>query len=217
MPVASPANLETDHRLLEAAGEVFAEKGFHKATIREICRRADANVAAVNYHFGNKEGLYAAVLKYARRCAARSPAPDDGVPESELQEQLREFIHNFLQRIFDTGRPAWLAKLMAREMVEPTRVLDKIVQEQIAPNHARLRRIIRGIVGEDVDEEGVRHSALSIVGQCVFYRQGRAVIERLYPEQKFGQKDIERLAEHITLFSLGALKEVQHARKPATR
>jgi AcrR family transcriptional regulator len=213
MPVAAPVNLETDHRLLEAAGEVFAEKGFRDATIREICARADANVAAVNYHFGDKEGLYAAVLKYARRCASHPLVSDNGEHSKPPQERLHEFVHNYLLRIFDNGRPAWHARLMAREMLEPTRALDKIVTEQVGPNHARLRGIIREIVGNEVSDETIRHCALSVVGQCVFYNRGRPVIERLYPEQKFTPRDIERLADHITAFSLGALKEIRRSAK----
>ena len=54
---------DTRERLLKAATEVFAEHGFEKATIREICRRADANVAAIHYHFGDKKQLYAAIFE----------------------------------------------------------------------------------------------------------------------------------------------------------
>jgi TetR/AcrR family transcriptional regulator, regulator of cefoperazone and chloramphenicol sensitivity len=63
--------LVTRQRLLEAAGEVFADLGFRSATVRDICRRADANIAAVHYHFGDKEQLYAAAVHYAHLCATR--------------------------------------------------------------------------------------------------------------------------------------------------
>ena len=53
----------TRDKLIEAAGSVFAERGYRAATIREICRRAGANVAAVNYTFGDKMGLYTEVLR----------------------------------------------------------------------------------------------------------------------------------------------------------
>src|SRR5579872_793581 len=94
----------TREHLLEAAAEVFAEAGFRTATVREICQRAGANIAAVNYHFGDKEKLYRAVLKDSFRIAmARYPA-DLGLPARATPEQrLRAFVLSFLMRIFSTG------------------------------------------------------------------------------------------------------------------
>ena len=58
----------TRDRLLMAAGEVFAEKGFDKATVREICQAANVqNIAAVNYYFGDKERLYIESVKRAHQ------------------------------------------------------------------------------------------------------------------------------------------------------
>jgi len=55
----------TEKRLLEAAGEIFAEHGYRAATIHQICQRAGANIAAVNYHFSDKEQLYHEVIRYS--------------------------------------------------------------------------------------------------------------------------------------------------------
>ena len=53
---------ETKARLIECAGRLIADQGFDRTTSKDICRLAGTNLAAVNYHFGSREGLYKAVL-----------------------------------------------------------------------------------------------------------------------------------------------------------
>src|SRR5262245_41727785 len=100
---------ETRERLLQAAAEVFADGGYRRATIAAICRRAGANIAAVHYHFGDKQGLYAAVFDYAqRRATTEDPGLPDGRGETP-EDRLRAQVTSFLMRLLDPGRPAWIA------------------------------------------------------------------------------------------------------------
>src|SRR5262245_20166086 len=170
---------DTRQRLLEAAGEVFAEEGFRRATIEQICRRAGANIAAVHYHFGDKERLYAAVIAYADR-HARAHSPLDGgvAPGADPPTRLRAHVESFLTRLLDSGRPAWHAKLMAREMIDPTAALDRLAREKMRANHEQLAAIVRAMLGPRASAETVRLCVLSIVGQCVFYRHSAPVIAR---------------------------------------
>lgn len=208
---AAPSVLEkadkTAHRLLEAAGEVFAEKGFRCATVREICRRAGANVAAVNYHFRDKEDLYVAVLRYTHRFASERYPPDWGLegPDPSPEDRLRAFVRSFLARILDSGRPAWHGKLMAREMAEPTRALDMLVADAVRPNAERLAAILRDLL-PGADAEEIRLASFSVVGQCLYFHFARPVIARLHPSFAWDDADRERVAEHITAFSLAALR-----------
>ena len=71
-------------RLVEAAGEEFAGKGFDAARIRTICERAGANVAAVNYHFGDKERLYVETVLHAHQCGIDT-APEGTWPRPSLR------------------------------------------------------------------------------------------------------------------------------------
>src|SRR5262245_49952634 len=120
----------TRQQLLEAAADVFADAGYRAATVREICERAGANIAAVNYHFGDKEKLYRAVLRDTYRAAVKKYPADFGLPPRATPEQrLRAFIHSLLLRIFSAGPSARHGKLMAREMIEPTGALDLVVKE----------------------------------------------------------------------------------------
>src|SRR2546423_2419640 len=124
--ISDDGNLQTRRRLLEAAGQVFAEQGFKNATVRDICRLADANVAAINYHFGDKARLYSETIRYAIGEAMAKYPPNLGVPEDAPAEQkLFAFIRSYLFRILDIGRHAWFGKLISREMVEPTHALEE--------------------------------------------------------------------------------------------
>jgi AcrR family transcriptional regulator len=203
----------TQRRLLEAAGEVFAEAGFRSATIQKICRRAGANIAAAHYHFGDKERLYAAVIEYADRCATEQSRWDTGLARAAgPEDRLRVHVESFLSRLLDQGRPAWHAKLMAREMIDPTAALDRLVREKIRANHEQLSVIVRELMGPKAPADTVRRCVLSIVGQCLFYRHSAPVIARLYPDLVPG-KEVARIADHVTRFSLEAIRGLRSSKK----
>ncbi len=206
------AQAKTRQRLLDAAGEVFAAHGFHKATVREICNRAGANVAAVNYHFRDKEGLYTSVLQYAHQCSVDKYPPYNG-SNVRVEEKLKVFARSFLLRIFDDGRPAWHGKLMSREMIEPTTALDALVENNIRPIANQLESLVGEYLGLGASKQLIILCARSIVAQCVFYHHARPVISRLYPNQQYNLEEVEQLADHITRFSLGALKEFKRQLK----
>ncbi|MGH8545824.1 MAG: CerR family C-terminal domain-containing protein [Gammaproteobacteria bacterium] len=196
----------TEQRLLEAAGEIFAKFGYRAATVRQICEKAGANVAAVNYYFGDKEGLYLAVLRSVPDAHAEKYPSSRGLnADVTAEERLRVYVESLLHRVCDSGRPGWHAKIIAREMVEPTRALDSLLEEVARPLHQELAAIVRQLLGVACDD-AVRLCSLSIMGQCVYYHHARTVLARLYPVQSYGADDIARLADHISEFSLAALR-----------
>lgn len=196
----------TRRHLLDAAGEVFADKGYRDATIRDICRRAGANVAAVNYHFGDKAALYAAVLADLSEIAReRFPITLDLPPDATPQERLHAFVRSFLWRVLSSDLAARHGRLMAREMVEPTGALDRLVEERIRPDAEALRGIIADILGPDAPRDQVQLTGLSVVGQILFYSHCSPVLSRLFRDDAFDVTRLERLADHITTFSLAAM------------
>jgi AcrR family transcriptional regulator len=197
------ASTQTRARLLTAAREVFAQHGFQGATVREICRRADANVAAVNYHFGNKDGLLAEALNFAPLEALRvANAKADACPEV----RLRLFIRDFMHMLLDENNSSAQCRIMARELADPTPALDQIVREAIAPLHEFLGGLVREIVGAKADETELRCCVRSILGQCLYYRHSHPVLQRLHPELHYDDQEIEAIATHIADFSLNSLK-----------
>ena len=202
----------TRQHLLEAAAEVFAEMGFRAATVRQICQRAGANIAAINYHFGDKEELYRAVLKETYKSAVLKYPPDFGLqPKATPEQRLRAFVFSFLMRIFSCGPSSRHGKLMAREMIEPTSALDSIVEEEIRPMSVVLTSIMGDLMGGKADQENRRLCAMSVVSQVLFYHHCRPVVTRMFPNMEFNEAGIERLTAHITQFSIAAIKAMAKA------
>ncbi|MFM8470519.1 MAG: TetR/AcrR family transcriptional regulator, partial [Limisphaerales bacterium] len=101
-PKLDTSSAQTRQALIEAGGAVFAEVGFHNATVREICRRAGANIAAVHYHFGDKAALYGEVLAYYQARALQKFPLDLGVrPGAPAAQRLRAFWRSLERRSFD--------------------------------------------------------------------------------------------------------------------
>jgi AcrR family transcriptional regulator len=203
-----PAQDVTRRHLLEAAGEVFAESGFRDATVREICRRAEANVAAINYHFGDKETLYVEVLRYAHgKALEKYPLLLQVAETAPPEEKLHAYVLSLLSRIFDKGPTSWHGRLMSREMIEPTQALDSLIEERIRPLSKVLWKIISEILHCPVTDERVLSCAFSVVSQCVFYNHCRPAVGKLFPTLlPEDPAAVARLADHITRFSLAAMK-----------
>ncbi|MFZ4700121.1 MAG: CerR family C-terminal domain-containing protein [Candidatus Methylumidiphilus sp.] len=211
----SPCNDPSRDRLLLAAVEIFAERGFRDATVREICAKAEVNAASVNYYFGGKEKLYAEALAFAL-CQAnqRYPLGDAlnlGLP---AEQRLIAFIQVFLHKLLDNTALGHHGKLIAREIADPTSALDGIINTAIAPQFAMLKEVIPSLVGPGWSESDIYRCILSIVGQCLMYKHSRSVVDRICPNVIASPDEINSTADHIAKFSLAALN---HLRREGTQ
>lgn len=198
----------TRNKLIEAAGHVFAERGYRSATIREICRRAGANVAAVNYTFGDKMGLYTEVLRQSVRMA-QNPEMTAALDESlSPEDTIRGVIRARVRSLCHEARPDWHLRLVMHEFSYPTSAMARVVDEGIRPVYERMRIAVGKIVGLSADHEITRLSVNSIVGQFLFYTFSRPVLARLQPELRLTPDQVDRIADHIADFSLAYLKKV---------
>ena len=206
MPSYQPGS-DTRNRLLEAAAEVFSEQGFRHARVSDICRRAQANIAAVNYHFGDKEQLYVAVVRRLNEESQADAAFLRVDPNVQPEERLRVFVRELLYLLLKSGRASHLGKLMARETIEPTSALDFMVDNAIRPINSALREIVGGVLGLTAGHETVGLCVASILSQCITYHNSKEIVLRMDPhlmnsDCTFSAAAIDRLAEHVTRFSL---------------
>ncbi len=185
----------TRERILEAAGETFAEVGYRDATVRRICDRAEVNVAAIHYHFGDKERLHRETIRWAfARAHEQHPSPEtsEGVA---VATSLRAFVTSFLQRILAVDR-GWHGRLIARELADPTGALEEVVETFMRPMLGHLDAIIAD-ARPDLSAESRRLHCLSLIGQCVFFKHARPVLDILFGQEVFDETQIPTLTEHI--------------------
>lgn len=206
-------DVETHDRLLNAAARLFAARGFNDVTVREICSAAGANVAAVNYHFGDKLGLYHDVLNKAihtmrATTEAAREAGEGGTPETKLRAYIRVVLH----RVAGARNDSWIHQLMTRELADPTPALDLVTEQVIRPRLAYVGEIIGEMLGRRSDDETVLLCVLSIQSQC-HAAIANPIAKRLLPHSSGDTTALNRLADHIVEFSVGGIRAAANRRK----
>ena len=206
--MANPST--TKERLLQAACGIFAEKGFRDATVAEICKTAHANIASVNYYFGDKEKLYDAVWHCAFSLATEAYPLDGGLPENpSIEDYLHRYASAILHRIFSENENGLFAKLLHREMSSPTLALRKIAKDYLVPQSRHMAAVVERMLGPDFDEAALMLCRNSIIGQCAFYNFSRPLRQHMLGRQTMTEEEIDRTARHIARFSLGGLNAIK--------
>ncbi|MBN1807855.1 MAG: CerR family C-terminal domain-containing protein [Planctomycetes bacterium] len=204
--------LETRQRLLKAACRIFAWSGFNEAKTAEICRKADVNAAAINYHFGSKQGLYADSWRHAFEESIRTHPPDGGVSsDAPPEERLRGRIHSLLSRVLDPESHDF--DIVHKEMVNPTGLLAEVMRESIEPLRNDMEAIIRELLGPEVPEEQIRLCRMSVIVQCLGpsmrHQQAREPSRPAAIPGPPPLPPLDVLAEHVTRFSLAGIGEIR--------
>lgn len=205
----------TRSRLIEAAGVVFSEKGFDRATSREICELARVNSAAVNYHFGGKARLYVEMLREAHRRLINISALESAARDSagDVEKRLEKVVGEILHTLLDASTEGWPAKVFLREIAAPTSAAKEVVDIQIRPTAQLVCSVIGQLMKLPADHPAVQRGAATVMGQMVFIFLNRKIVEMVFPALDLSEKGIDALALHIgrvTTAGLGALAEKIH-------
>ena len=117
------AGLRTRTRLIDAALDLLAERGEDGVTLRELTAAADANVAAVSYHFGSLKSLCEAAVEHAleRYLDAQEQTVSALGPESTLEELAAAFARPMMRALSSGGRDLDVMRIVARTGIDPPR------------------------------------------------------------------------------------------------
>jgi len=202
----------TRDRLLASARQVFAEKGYHHATVAEICKRAEANTAAVNYYFRSKETLYVEAWQSAFQCSITTHPPDGGVPaDAPPEARLHGRIRSLMHRVADPESQEF--DIIHKELANPTGLLTETLRTAIEPIRQGFNAVIRELLGPDVPETDLRLCERSTLTQCMHFMMR----ERFYrfspgvppPGPPLLGLDVDVIANHVFRFSLAGIRDVR--------
>ena len=208
----------TKERLLDKAEALFAQKGFDGVSIREITSSARCNLAAVNYHFGNKKNLYLEVFK--ARWIPRAKSVHKTFRESLGTEAppsptsvVRALAKAFIEGPLSDEERVRHHQLIARELGEPTEAFGLIVANVMRPFFKELSGMLSAVLPDAPDEEHLLLDMWSIFAQVLYFNFARVAVSRI-TGREYDPAFRAQLVEHITEFSLKGLGNGEGRTRP---
>ena len=197
-------------RLIVEAMRIFAEKGYAKASTREICEAAGLNPAAIHYHFGDKDGLYRAVLVGPIEGIATQLVGFDD-PALSLTQSLHHLLRGF---VGEDGQQTPGAddgvRLYLREMLEPTPVFAAAAAQHIGPVHEAITRLLARHIGVAAPDEDVHRLVFGLLAMAHDYCMSREFMKAVAPQLLDGADALQRA--RVRLVDWGAAL-VAHERR----
>jgi AcrR family transcriptional regulator len=202
----------TRARLIEAAGQMFAARGFEGATAKEISERAGANPAAVNYHFGGLDGLYEAVLLEAQGRAAERGDQLQALLDAPIpfEDKLRVIIGQVVKGLLSPESSSWLLRLFGREVTNPSPLGRRLLAMTAAPRVARVRVLVGAYLGLDADDPKVSLACLSMAAPLQLLLIGdRELVRAIHPAIDLSPAGEQALIEHFHRFAMAGLRTIK--------
>lgn len=199
---------DTREKILEVACRLFAEKGYRSTTVAVICREAQANIAAVNYHFGDKEELYQQAWRHAHGQLLAQVPPDGGVAaDRPAAEKLRGRIRAGLQRAM-VGDAVELG-IMRNEMANPTGLLHQVIDDAIRPIRQATQAILRELLGPGATVLDVELCEVCVVAPWMLMMHHRQAEKHEGLAPVFREEMLEDMVDHFTAFALAGIREIR--------
>ncbi len=208
-PKVRQDGVNTRAGLLIAAGEIFAELGFDRATAKEIATRAQTNAAAVNYYFGGIQALYEEVLVEAHRRIVNYNDLSQALAGSlNAEDKLRRLFKLMVAAIRADTREAWPIKIIVRELIAPTLHIARLRQEELDPKKALVMGVVAEITGAALDDPLVAHAAFSVMAPCFMLMVAGPRLSEIVPALGHQTTSDDILVDRLVRFALGGLTEL---------
>lgn len=220
-----PGGAESRARILDAAGELFADRGIDGVSTRELAKKANVNIGAINYHFGGKEALYHETLEtlledtgpifrdivdelYRRLTAAKGA-------KRKLTDLTHWYVRAMFRAVLGNARAHWQMAFLLREFHNPSQEFPRLLQEKIDPMHNAVGVLIGEALGTEPDSPDVKLKTLALINQIMSFGACRAVVCARVGWDDYSPDRIDEIANSVApsiIASLG-LPSIQHTEK----
>jgi AcrR family transcriptional regulator len=209
MTIPSTAPEGTQAALIAAGLHLFGRHGFAGTSTRDIAARAGTNVASIAYHFGGKEGLrLACAREVVRRLGTVISAPDaQALSPDAARRQLEMTLRALVLFLTTAEDSADLVAFMLREVGENGPALAEIYATLIEPRHRAVCALWAAATGQEAESEDVRLSVFAFLGQAIYFRIARPIVERRLGWGRVGPEEAGRIADRLVLNLRAQLSE----------
>ena len=202
MNIAEKRGDSTRIQLIQAGLELFGEYGFKATTTRMLSDHSGANISAIPYYFGSKEGLYLAVMEHivermqenfgSASQKVRDLLKEQPINKSEAMEAMKVMMRTMAQLFVESDEPKAWVQLIMREQAKPTDAFDIIYKGQMMHVQQMYAALISVCTGLDPDCPEVKLRCHALIGQILVFIVSRESLLR--------HLDVKKLqAEHIQL------------------
>lgn len=171
---------DTRDKLIDAGEKLFAERGLSGVSIRELSKEAGANSALISYHFGGKEGLYAAIIE-KQFSPIRFLLDSVGLLKASPSEKIIRYAQGVA---IVHGKAPFLTKFLMREIInQPSPFFTPVIQKYIRRVYNFLTATLQEGIdsGEFREDMDINAAALALAGMMNFYYIARPIARQFVP------------------------------------
>lgn len=178
-PAVQARGEDTRRRILEAALHLFAAHGYEGTSTRQIAEDAVVNLPAIQYYFGNKEGLYRAIIHDITADTDRHMSPvlervraaldDAGTSREELTALLGEMVETFVVLVTSGPHVESRRLIFARSEVEETPGLDILHENGMRQIVNPCLELVSRLHGKPTTDPEMTVRTLALIGQVVVF------------------------------------------------
>lgn len=204
---------DTREKILMIALDMFGEYGFNGVSTRDISKKANVNISAINYYFNSKEGLYLEVIKYIadlikakfQRCIdIINSCKDKSIDEKLAVSIFSSLLDNISDTVLKNDMPS-VSMILIREIMKPNIGTEIIYNDLVLPFHNTLLKVIKVIIGNDFSEKEITIIIHTILGQIMGFSANKAMITRMLNADKIDDKTLFLIKETIKKQSINIL------------